>query len=171
MRDLEIRRRIYQYIYENPGVHYRELSRALNIPFGSLDHHLRYLSKHGMISSMKDGGFTRYYAKKDLDARKKAILSVLRHELPRAIVLFLLKTGRARHKEITEAFRVSGATISYHLKRMVERNIISVEKEGREHIYYITNPEMVIDVLITYRKSFSDALVDSFVRSWVIKRD
>lgn len=171
MKELEIRRRIYQYIYENPGLHYRELSRALQIPFGTLDYHLRYLSRHGIINAMKDGGFTRYYAKKEVDARKKAILSVLRHELPRAIVLFLLTEGTARHKEITGKFRVSGATISYHLKRMVENGILTVEKEGREHIYSVSNPEMVMDVLITYRKSFGDVLVDSFVRPWIIDKD
>ncbi len=170
MRELEVRRRIYQYIFENPGVHYREISRNLGMPFGSLDYHLSYLSKHGMITVLKDGGFTRYYAKKEVDARKKSLLSVLRHELPRAIVLFLMKKGAARHKEITEAFNVSGATISYHLGRMVEKGILGMEIRGREHIYTVENPEMVADILITYRRSFGDGLVDSFVRSWILEK-
>ncbi len=170
MKELESRRRIYQYIFENPGVHYREIARNLNIPFGSLDYHLSYLSRHGMVTILKDGGYTRYYARKDVDARKKNILSVLRHELPRAIVLFLMKNGGARHKEITEAFNVSGATISYHLKRMLEKGILLVEGSGREHFYTVRDPDMVADVLITYRRSFGDRLVDAFVRSWILEK-
>ena len=41
--NLENRRKIYNYIRDNPGLHLRELSRRLNIAYYNLDYHIRYL--------------------------------------------------------------------------------------------------------------------------------
>ncbi len=120
---------------------------------------------------MKDGGYTRYYAARFITPEEKMILSIIRKELPRTIVLFIMERGVARNTDLSNAFNVSGATISYHLKRMVEKNILSVRQSGRERIYEIKNPEAVMDVLIKYRKSFADALTDKIIRSWTLKKE
>lgn len=49
--------------------------------------------------------------------------------------------------------RISGATLSYHLKRMVKRGVVKEEVCGREKRHTVENPEEVVTLLVTYRRS------------------
>lgn len=162
---LEVRRRIYEEVVMNPGLHHRELQRRLSLPSGQLEHHLRYLLKRELIVSRREGGYIRYYPAEGLKESEKRALSFLRQEIPRAIMIYLLQNPGATHREILGGVKVSGATLTYHLKRMVSRGVVVEESAGREKHYTLADPDEVINLLITYRRSFLDALVDSFVRA------
>ena len=47
--ELENRRRIHQEVTLNPGLHYRELQRRLDMVPGLLDYHLAYLQEKGLM--------------------------------------------------------------------------------------------------------------------------
>ncbi|MBS3816301.1 MAG: winged helix-turn-helix transcriptional regulator [Candidatus Thermoplasmatota archaeon] len=160
--ELEARKKTYEAIDENPGVHLRELDRKLDIPLGTLRYHLRVLEKKDMIVSKKESKYKRYYARGEVQKEDKELLSTLRKELPRTIILFLLEYPGSTHKEICSALAVSGSTLSYHLKKLREREVI--EKEEKE--YSVKDEEKVAEVLIRYQQTFLDRLVDRFVRFW-----
>ena len=42
---LEIRRKIYDFVDKNPGLHVREISRRMDIPINTLIYHIKYLKK------------------------------------------------------------------------------------------------------------------------------
>ncbi|MEM4728752.1 MAG: helix-turn-helix domain-containing protein [Thermoplasmata archaeon] len=168
--ELQSRKRIFEYLTLNPGVHFRELQRALGMPVGALDYHLKYMVKKEILVAREEGHYTRYYPRDRFDPASKAILSFLRQDLPRGILLFLLRSPGATHGEILASFSVSGPTISYHLKRMVEAGVLVSRREGRETRFEVLEPEKVADLLITYRRSFLDELVESFVAAWVSRR-
>ena len=42
--ELEKRRKIYNYILTNPGLHFNEIVRGLQIPKTTLEYHLNYLN-------------------------------------------------------------------------------------------------------------------------------
>jgi len=42
---LENRKIIYDFIYKNPGIHLNELFIKLNINYGTIRYHLKYLEK------------------------------------------------------------------------------------------------------------------------------
>ena len=168
--DLECRKRIFEFVSEHPGVHFRELQRQLDIPVGALDYHLKYLEKHEVLVSRPEGHYTRYYARDRFDPASKAALSFLRQDLPRGIMLFLLQNPKATHGGILERFTVTGATLSYHLKRMCQQGVLAVFRDGRESTYEVVEPDKVADLLITFRRSFLDELVESFVAAWVPRR-
>jgi predicted transcriptional regulator len=69
----ENRRRIYRFVNRNPGLHLRELQRQLNIPLSSLDYHLDYLVRKGLLYREGDGFYTRFFDE-DLDKRDREIL-------------------------------------------------------------------------------------------------
>ncbi len=163
---LDARRRLFEAIKEFPGIHMRELQRKTGMALGTLRYQIRFLEKHGLIVERKEGRLLTYYPAKggaDVDARDKKYLSILRQELPRLIVLHLMMHPHSTHGEMKGHFNVSPSTLSYHLKRLAQARIIEKDENGR---YYVIEEERVAKVLITYRQSFLDAMVDTFVRFW-----
>ena len=162
---LEARRRVFEAIKEYPGIHLRELQRKTGMALGTLRYQIRFLEKHGLVVEKKEGRLVTYYPAKgrEVDARDKRYLAILRQELPRLIVLHLMMHPNSTHGEMKGHFNVSPSTLSYHLKRLVEAGIISKDEKGR---YRVVDEERVAKVLITYRQSFVDAMVDAFVRFW-----
>ncbi len=162
---LEARRRVFEAVKEFPGIHMRELQRKTGLALGTLRYQIRFLEKHGLIVEKKEGRLVTYYptSGKVVDARDKKYLTILRQELPRLIVLHLMMHPHSAHREMKGHFNISPSTLSYHLKRLMEAEIIGKDARGR---YYVLDEGRVAKVLITYRQSFVDAMVDAFVRFW-----
>ncbi len=159
---LEARKKTFEAIEDNPGVHLRELDRKLDIPLGTIRYHLRVLEKRELVMVRSEGKYKRYYAKGEIDKHDKDRLAVLRKELPRTIILFLMEFPGSTHGDLTEALAVAPSTISYHLKRLKKDHI--VEKKGGK--YHVADEDKIADLLIQYRQTFLDSLVDRFVRVW-----
>ncbi len=162
---LEARKVTFEAVKDNPGIHLREIDRVVDIPLGTIRYHLRVLEKRELITTRKEGKYMRYYAKGEIDRYDKDRLAVLRKELPRTIILFLMEYPDSSHKEISEVINVAPSTISYHLKRLKKDGII----DKRENMYFVTDEEKIADLLIQYRQTFFDSLVDRFVRIWTKK--
>lgn len=160
---LENRKRIYECVRGNPGLHFREIQRRTSMPIGVLDYHLNYLVQKGLVTVTRQEGFSRYYPEGQIGADKMRLLSCLRQEIPRGIVLYLLKNPGSTHGKLLENFAISGGTLSYHIKKLVSRGILVIEKQGRESHLRVADPDSVADLLVVYRRTFLDKLVDDFV--------
>ena len=165
--ELETRRRIYQHLLRVPGDHMREIGRALEIPMGTLEYHLHYLVRAGLIHTREDPRYTRYFPTGEIGRREKDVLAVIRQEVPRRIAAFLLLNPGANHGEIHAQFQMSASTLSFHLKKLVAAGIAVQEKVGRENRYTVVEPDLVAKVLVTYRASFVDDVVDRFADVWL----
>ena len=163
---LEARRDIYDLILTNPGLHEREIGRKLHMSLSTLDYHLHYLEKREIITSKKDGRYTRYFVSRKMGIQDKRTLSLLRQETPRGIVLFLLLNPRSLHKDICENIHKSPSTTSFHLKKLVSAGVIDSISIGRGTVYLVINPDQTADLLITYKKTFLDEAVDKFIDTW-----
>jgi predicted transcriptional regulator len=150
-----------------PGIHFRELERRMNIATGTLVYHLDYLQKNDIIYAEKRSFYKRYYPKGKLSREEKRILSMLRLEIPRAIVLYLMHYPNSTHKQILKNFDISGATLSYHLKNLIEIGIICKTIFGKKSVFKVKDTEKVAKLLITYKESFYDSLVDRFIKFWM----
>lgn len=160
--ELEPRKKIYDAIEGSPGRHLREIDRNVDIPLGTIRYHIRVLEKRDLIISKKEGKYKRYYPKGKVDREDKEVLAVLRKELPRTIILYILESPGSTHGDILGSLDVAASTLSYHLKKLREEGI--VKKQGSE--YYVKNEEKIADLLIQYQQTFLDSLVDRFVRMW-----
>ncbi len=165
--ELEARRDIFNIITYFPGLHFRELLRRLNIPHSSVSYHLRYLIKEGMITEVEDGGLKRYYVHGKVDHTEKMILSVLRKEIPRGIVLYLLLNPDSGYQEILDNFDLSPSQLSYYLDKLLKKNILEQVREGRNTFYSVKDEEALANVLIAYKPTFLDSVVDAFVDIWL----
>jgi len=165
--DLKTRAKIYQYILKNPGLHERELSRVLDIPLSTIDYHLYFLKKRELIISKSDGHYTFYFVSGKIGIKDKTIFKVLRQKVTRNIIIFLLLKKEATHGTIKDEIALAPSTVSFHLKKLVDLEILKVKVVGRETFYSAIEPDYISDLIITYKKSFLDDAVDRFADTWL----
>ena len=165
--ELASRKKIFECVRGSPGIHFREIQRRTNLPIGVLEYHLNYLVDHSLLSLDKQESFSRYFPSGQISADKQRILSALRQEIPRGIILYLMGRPGATHGEVLNNFTISGGTLSYHVKKLVSRGVVKLDKVGRESRLTVIDPDKVADLLIIYRRTFLDKLVDDFVAMYV----
>lgn len=162
--ELETRRKIYDLVSRNPGLHLSKIAELLSMRVSLAEYHLLYLEKNNVIRAAKEAGYTRYYVEGVIGTLDKRILSVLRQETPLKIVLFLLKNDILQHKDIIKEMDVSPSTLSYHLKKLVDQGIVAVRTYGSDRGYSIVDKEEIIRLLMLYKPY---DLFDSFKDVWV----
>jgi predicted transcriptional regulator len=168
--ELETRKKIYDQIKKSPGIHFRELQRRLDLVVGNLQYHLHYLGKRNLIKASSDGDYVRYFAKdRSLNENEKKILSFLRRSTCRHILIQLLNNPNLNNKELSQAVGLSPSTISWTLNKLVGAGIIERIKIGRKSTFAIIEPSIVSELLICYKESFLDTLVDGFIEMWEFK--
>ena len=166
MEDIASRKRIYEEIVMNPGLHFRELQRRLNMPTGMLEYHLNVMIKDGVIIVREEGKYRRFFANTVMSSKERKILGLLSNDIARKIVIFVLENERVNHKKIVEYINLSPSTVSYHLNKLVKNGILKREIVGRENYYSVVEPKIVAYTIIKHRKSFLDSLVDNFAKIW-----
>lgn len=164
--ELDSRRKIYEYLLVNPGVHLRRIGQALGMSTGMLSYHLSYLEREGVLKSEAEGHRKRYFIARAFVEAQRHILGVLRQDVPRRIVVDILVHGDRTFSELRETAGVSKSTLSYHLQRMVERDLLVRTRRDRESVFSIKNMDEVSRLLLANRQSFHDDAVDRFADLW-----
>lgn len=165
--ELEARKSIYDCIKKSPGLHFRELQRRTKMATGSIDYHLHFLHKRGLIRLDKSIGFVRYYpTDQAFDESDKELLNMLRQEKIRHMLIYLIQKKKANATQIAEHMKISSSSLSWYLKKLAEKNIISQKKKGRFRYYSVIDKEKIIKCMIAYKSSFLDEIVDGFIKAW-----
>jgi len=165
--DLPLRRRIVETVRANPGLHMRGLAERLDLAVSSLEYHCYHLVRTGHLVTRETAGFKAFYPAEGLDRRDKDILYLVRQEGVRRICTHLLLHPGATPKELKDAAGFTGPTLSFHLKKLREAGMLEEEPDGRTKRLRIVDPERVANVLVTYKKSFLDDVVDRFAKTWL----
>ncbi len=158
--DLPLRKRIAEYIRRNPGVHFRQISRDLDLAIGQLDFHMNALVKGEVLVKESGTGNARFYVRDKFSKDERKAMSILRREIPRGIVLYLLDNPGSGPSKILGNFTFTSATMSYHLRRLEKTGVLRVDQDGRERHYFVDDPELVESLLILYRSTLMDTIVE-----------
>ncbi len=165
--NLERRRRIYQFIRSNPGLHLRALGKQLGIALGDLRYNLDYLEKRQLISSRSDGYRKTFFSVKDVFPRDRDVLALLRQRTPRRIVLHLMLRENSTFEELRGVLGVSKSTLSFHLRKLTGKGLVKTSRLNGRNLYGLPDKEAVAELLITYKESFLDAAVDRALDIWL----
>lgn len=160
--ELPSRRKVYRAVCAHAGSHMREVERLCGMPHGVAKYHLDYLSRRGVIRQQKDGSNVRYFPS-GLTQEEKRILGLLRSPTSRKILIRLFEKRRAGNKELAAFLKVSPPTVSWHMRRLAESG--AVIKAGDKYSLALRR-EAVLKLLVAYRRSFFDSLVDRTVETW-----
>jgi predicted transcriptional regulator len=162
----EYRRRIYQYIKENPGFHLRALQRRLDIPLSTLDYHLGYMVQKNVIECKQDGYYKRYYVT-PLEKIDLKLLSILRQKRLREIILIILNEEGVKYQTLLQRLKIPTSTLSFQLNHLMKSNVIIRQRIGHEHVYTVADEDALMKLLITYQSSFVDRLIDNVIATWM----
>jgi len=163
--ELETRRKIYDLVAKNPGLHLSKIAEILNMRVSLVEYHLIYLVKNQVFNALKESGYLRFYVKGRIGTEDKKVLALLRQKIPLKIILYLLKNTRAQHKDILQNIDIAPSTLSYHLKKLFKFDLITVNTYGDQRGYFISDREKIINILVQYKpynlfESFKDIWTD-----------
>lgn len=165
---LETRSRIYSEIRKSPGLHFRELQRRVKMATGALQYHVEYLEKRSLIKSERVENTKRFFAmqsSKRIEGEEQ-IMPLLRQEKTRHILITMLSSRKNTIRNIAKKTQTPYSTTSRLLDKIVEAGVSTRERRKKQINYKLQNPDAIAQMLVTYRKSFFDDLVDNFVESW-----
>lgn len=172
------RNEIYNYIKDNPGVHFRQISRSLDTPPSTLNYHLKYLEKRDFLSKKEEHGYLRFYISGKVGRNDKKYLNILRETVPRNIILYLFlyvessqqdilkfaKKWKNHPSKIGYHLNKHHTTLGFHLSKLLEEGLLESEKRGTEVTYRIKEPEVIVDLIIRYDKSVLQEAYGRFLK-------
>jgi predicted transcriptional regulator len=159
------------FVQRYPGVHLREIRRRLGIPIGTLDYHLYRLGREGLIAVRFQGGYKCCYPavseaeKAPIPEPKKLLLALLRHPVPRALLLELYLDGPTSPVGLADAISTTGPNLAYFLRRLEAMGVVVREGQGGQRSVRLTDSKAIHEVLLQY-PPLPESVVDRFVRFW-----
>lgn len=125
--DHDRRERIYALLKENPHTTITTIAERTNIPRSSVDYHISILARDGLLTSDKPNGQRYYYpTTTEIDAiqqfkgtKTETVLNGIdTHDAPTI-------------SDLSDDLNLSRHTISYHVEKLVEADMIEREQSGR----------------------------------------
>jgi DNA-binding MarR family transcriptional regulator len=161
-------RRVLEFITTHPGVHLREICRGLALAMGAVQYHVRRLERDGRISSVRRGLYKFFYPADLFGERQRDVLSVLSLDRPRELLLNIIEHPESTQEALAGATDVSQPTVSWHLKRLIDLEIVRRRQEGRVVTYSLVGGGAEIAAFIkTYHPTvwerWSSRLADIFI--------
>ena len=122
---------IHRFIEENPGCHLRKIKKELDLAMGTVQYHLDKLEKAGRITSQRQGLHKYYFVVGAFEENEKQLLEVLSNETAREILMFIIEQKYPSQTEISKHMRISPASVSWQIRRLLDYGIIDEIKEGK----------------------------------------
>ena len=160
----ETRTRVRIQIARQPGIHFNELVRTLDIAPGQVQHHIRRLVGDDIITEEAFYGKTHYYPPK-FDAWERGTLALFRRETSRDVLGYLLESGPSRPQTVADAIGVARSTLEWHVNHLVEQDVVWKERDSRNRVTLIvSHPDRTRELLKAVSPSIPDRFVDRFTR-------
>jgi DNA-binding MarR family transcriptional regulator len=122
-----VRSRIYEYVKENPGQHYRAILKDLDLTMGVLTYHLNRLEKAEYLKSRQDGMYRRFF----VTGRRTEVRFFL-SDIQESILGAIRDNQGISQTRIAEGIGVTRKVVNYHVKILDQAGLIYVEDRGRE---------------------------------------
>jgi predicted transcriptional regulator len=156
------RDQVSECVRSDPGIHFNELVRTLDLAPGQVQYHTRKLVRGETLVKSSLYGKTHYYPP-DYDEWERRCLALLRRETAADIVACLMDDSPMRTVEITEQVGIARSTLSWHIDRLVASDIVEKRRDGTLLLSLI-HPERTARLLREADPSLSTRLVDRFTR-------
>jgi predicted transcriptional regulator len=131
------RTRIYSAICASPGIYFRELERTSDINRGTLTYHLELLERANKIVSVTNSGYTHYFQNNGkFSARERMILSEFFNPRKREIISLLMDSPSTMGG-IKQHLNISGPSVWWHLKILINKEIIRIRETGNQVDYVL----------------------------------
>lgn len=154
---------IVEAINAQPGIHFSELTRDLDIAPGQVQYHLRQLEVEEIVVKDHISGQTHYYPS-GFDAWERRALAILRRETAGEIVALLLEAEPVRPADVTAELDIARSTLDWHLERLVDVGLVEKRRHDGRVMLLTANPEEIVQLLYDADPTLADRLVDRYTR-------
>ena len=124
----EARERVYEIVNEAPGSYLSEVSEEADLPLSTTRHHVRVLEREDLVSGAKLRGKRRFYP---AYAEGIELAAALNDDSTASIIDAIARLGSASVSDLASELGRDPSTITHHLQRLEEDDIIAREREGR----------------------------------------
>ena len=165
-RTQEVRSKITDLLLEHPGMNMSAIAEKLDMSPQLAEYHLLNMERQYLIIGVKEEGeyYRRFYVKEsEVGVRDKKILAILRQEHLLRIVLLIMKYPNVNHKDLSEHLNITPGTLTHHLIRLEECDLLDVVTSGREKEYKIKQTNEIIQLI---RKYIFDIITERFHDIW-----
>jgi len=133
------RARIYAFIRSNPGIHFSEIVRKLELSNGQTNWHLICLKQFDMIRSIKTSQYLMYYPNEGnfaeiVESIDQAL--ILKSETRNQIYMIIKQKPAITQNDLKRIVKISQSTLAYHLAILEQENLIYTQKKGRIRNYF-----------------------------------
>ncbi len=132
----ENRNKIIDLILNEPGIHFNELLRRTGLAAGNLVWHLDILLTYKVIGKKRVGNFIAYFPYYQKNPISNVDLTLQKSKLTLEILGMIEQDPGIWNNLITKKFKVDHKTIHYHIKKLIELDLINIKKEGRKNKLY-----------------------------------
>jgi len=115
----------------------------------------------------EDGRFKAFYPSDGLDRRDRDALYYLRQEQPRRIALEIVNEPGISFQILASRLPISASTLSFHLAKLRTAGLVEEQRAGREKTFTVPDAERVRALILRYRATFVDTIVDRFADAWL----
>ena len=150
--------KIFDFIIDNPSSHLRKIKNNLGFSMGTIQYNLAMLEKEGKIKSVKTRFYKNYY---HINESNEKILSVLNLDSPRSIVMYLIQHEPSTHQEIANGIGLSSSTVSWHMKRLMELQVVQTEYSRKYTIYRLKDRDNVLANLRKCKSTIWSTMVNN----------
>ncbi|WP_247000554.1 ArsR family transcriptional regulator [Halosolutus gelatinilyticus] len=126
----ETRATLHDSIRSMPGVNLAELSRDADVSRSTARYHLRVLEYERLVASSKVRGKRRLYPVVT-DEDERILAAALRDESTATVLEALAEREPATGSELADALDRDPSTITHHLSRLAEEELVERERDGR----------------------------------------
>ena len=152
---------IIETIKKNPGIRFSEVMENVGLKNGVLSHYIRKLENTGLIYADRSPRVARFYGS-DLNSEEQKLVTKLRQETPKRILIALLNHNELSFKQITVTIKKSPATVSFYLSNLVEDEIISTKRSDKKTYYSVKEPERVLALIDEYHPDIVQKTSENF---------
>ncbi len=152
---------IIETIQKNPGIRFREMMNNIGVKNGVLSHYVRKLEESGLIQVDRSPRVARFYSP-DVNPEEQKLVTKLRQETPKRILIALLNHNELSFKQITATIKKSPATVSFYLSTLVEDEIVFIRRSDKKSYYFIAKPERILVLIDEYHPDIVQKTSENF---------
>jgi len=132
----ENRDKIISLILEQPGVHFNEILREINISAGTLVWHLDILETFKVIQKQRIGQYLVYYPYTVKNPISKLDLKLRKSRTTLEILQLINDNPGMYQNQIAHRMDLNHKTVKYHIDKLIESELILAKKKGRKNFFY-----------------------------------
>lgn len=132
------RKKIIREILEEPGIHYKELFRRCNIASGQLQWHLMVLEEFEIIENKIIGQYSSFLPITAVNFDLTEI-ELKKSKTTYEILQIIEQNPKITASNLSKQLKLKKNTINYHVDKLIKRNLIKVEIQGKEKALFITS--------------------------------